>query len=198
MKKNLYLMRHGETLFNTLKKVQGACDSPLTEKGIQQAKKAHDYFTKNQITFDHAYASTQERACDTLEIVTDQMPYTRLKGLKEMNFGSFEGEHTYLQPKGPKNFETFYVQYGGEAAQSVRERIVATLTEIMNKSDHQNVIAVSHNGVSYYFLKEITKKPEQLPLAFPNCGIFVIEYDDQKGFSLIDIIDPMTEKSILE
>lgn len=30
----LYLMRHGETLFNTQKRVQGWCDSPLTEKGI--------------------------------------------------------------------------------------------------------------------------------------------------------------------
>lgn len=46
MIKKLYLMRHGETLFNVLKKVQGACDSPLTEKGIQQAKLARDFFKK--------------------------------------------------------------------------------------------------------------------------------------------------------
>ena len=30
----LYLIRHGETLFNTQKRVQGWCDSPLTENGI--------------------------------------------------------------------------------------------------------------------------------------------------------------------
>lgn len=30
-------MRHGETLFNVLHKIQGWCDSPLTSKGIQQA-----------------------------------------------------------------------------------------------------------------------------------------------------------------
>ncbi|MDN6419474.1 MAG: phosphoglycerate mutase family protein, partial [Lactiplantibacillus plantarum] len=34
MAKTLYMMRHGETLFNRLKKIQGACDSPLTPKGI--------------------------------------------------------------------------------------------------------------------------------------------------------------------
>ena len=28
----LYLMRHGQTLFNTLNRIQGWCDSPLTEK----------------------------------------------------------------------------------------------------------------------------------------------------------------------
>ena len=36
--KKLYLMRHGQTLFNQLGKIQGACDSPLTEAGIRQAK----------------------------------------------------------------------------------------------------------------------------------------------------------------
>lgn len=33
MKKILYLMRHGETLFNVQRKIQGWCDSPLTENG---------------------------------------------------------------------------------------------------------------------------------------------------------------------
>jgi probable phosphoglycerate mutase len=32
--KDLYLMRHGETLFNIRRKIQGWCDSPLTENGI--------------------------------------------------------------------------------------------------------------------------------------------------------------------
>lgn len=34
----IYLVRHGQTLFNQQKKVQGWCDSPLTQEGIQQAK----------------------------------------------------------------------------------------------------------------------------------------------------------------
>lgn len=41
--KDLYLMRHGETLFNQRRKIQGWCDSPLTEKGIEQAQKAENY-----------------------------------------------------------------------------------------------------------------------------------------------------------
>ena len=83
MKKTLYLMRHGQTLFNLRKKIQGACDSPLTDEGKRQAKIAGLYFKENNIIFDHAYSSTQERASDTLEIVTDyKMPYERLKGIK--------------------------------------------------------------------------------------------------------------------
>ncbi|KTT85669.1 phosphoglycerate mutase, partial [Mammaliicoccus sciuri] len=38
MSKKLYLMRHGQTLFNEKKKIQGASDSPLTQLGIEQAR----------------------------------------------------------------------------------------------------------------------------------------------------------------
>lgn len=44
MTKTLYLMRHGETLFNQLGLIQGWCDSPLTTNGKQQAQAARDYF----------------------------------------------------------------------------------------------------------------------------------------------------------
>ncbi len=84
MTKTLYLVRHGQTYFNYYHKVQGRCDSPLNERGIRQVEMARDYFKKQGIHFDKAFSSTQERACDTLEIITDhQMPYTRLKDLRE-------------------------------------------------------------------------------------------------------------------
>ena len=56
MKKTLYLMRHGQTIFNQLHNIQGWCDSPLTPLGIAQAKHAAHYFADNQITFDHVYS----------------------------------------------------------------------------------------------------------------------------------------------
>lgn len=100
MKKTLYLIRHGQTLFNQRKKIQGFCDAPLTELGIKQAKIAGSYFKENNITFDQAYSSTSERASDTLELITDKS-YQRLKGLKEWNFGTFEGESEDLNPPLP-------------------------------------------------------------------------------------------------
>ena len=51
MKKTLYLMRHGQTLFNARKKIQGWCDAPLTELGIKQAKIAGKYFKNDVIVF---------------------------------------------------------------------------------------------------------------------------------------------------
>lgn len=83
MSKILYLMRHGQTMFNLRGKVQGASDSPLTKLGISQAKQAGHYFKHNHITFDEAYSSSSERACDTLENVLPDQAYQRNKGLKE-------------------------------------------------------------------------------------------------------------------
>lgn len=70
--KHLYLMRHGETLFNQRRKIQGWCDSPLTDNGIEQAKAAKKIL--QNVQFDHCYSSTAERCCDTLELVTS-LPY---------------------------------------------------------------------------------------------------------------------------
>lgn len=102
MGKKLYLVRHGETQFNVEHRVQGWCDSPLTARGREQARTVGGYFEERGIAFDHAYCSTSERASDTLELMTS-MPYTRLRGLKEMNFGKLEGCRITCAPKRPRS-----------------------------------------------------------------------------------------------
>ena len=146
--KTLYFVRHGQTLFNRQKKIQGWCDSPLTDLGIRQAEYTGNYFKEKGIVFDHAYSSTSERCSDTLELMTD-MNYTRLKGLKEWNFGEFEGKDECLNPKGA--YGDFFVPYGGESQEEIRERIDTTIRGIMDQSDHQNVLIVSHGGALINF-----------------------------------------------
>ena len=188
MKKTLYLMRHGQTLFNLRKKIQGSCDSPLTDEGIRQAKVAGKYFRDKGIAFDAAYSSTQERACDTLEIVTDnKMKYERLKGLKEWNFGLFEGESEDLNPKHPneKTYGDFFVNFGGESNKDVEKRMHETLTQIMEKDGNNTVLAVSHGGACYtFFLKHAPGVPFT---GLPNCAIFKYEYENGK-FTFIELI----------
>ncbi len=188
--KTLYLVRHGETLFNTQGKVQGWCDSPLTERGRAQAASVRRYLEAEGVQLDHAYCSTQERACDTLEIACD-LPYTRLKGIKEMNFGEFEGAPGYLQPHGPAWYETFYEQFGGESASQVSARMIGTLREVMEKGDHQNVIAVSHNGSIFYFLRDVWREEfGEQPIQLPNCAVLVFDFSKEDGFVFRKLVDP--------
>lgn len=187
MKKIFYLMRHGQTLFNVRRKMQGACDSPLTELGIKQCDEGAKYF--ENIELDHLYSSTSERASDTLEIVTgNKMPYTRVKALKEMSFGLFEGESEDLSPK--EDYENFFVKYGGESADTVRKRVVKACIEIMEKEDHENILAVSHGLCCLYFMKEwVEDISEATKGGLPNCTIFKYEYENKK-FTLVDVIRP--------
>lgn len=188
MKKRLYLMRHGQTMFNEQKRIQGWCDSPLTELGKRQALAAAQYFKDQGIQFDHAYSSTSERCCDTLELVTD-MPYTRLKGLKEVFYGQLEAESERLACKDPERAVTYYLQFGGESTDQVRDRMTETLTEIMEKGDHYSVLAVSHGGACFNFLKGVQDPSEELKKGFTNCCIFIYDYEDGK-FSLEKVERP--------
>lgn len=187
MKKTFYMMRHGQTLFNVRRKIQGACDSPLTQLGIRQAKGAAAYFA--DIELDHLYSSTSERCCDTLELVTQgRGPYTRLKGLKEMNFGIYEGESEDLNPNRV-TFEDFFVAYGGESRSMVRERMVKTCIDIMEQADHHNVLAVSHAGSCLHFLNAWQDSSEVLKEGFSNCCILKYEYEN-RTFTLVEVIRP--------
>ena len=186
MKKILYLMRHGQTLFNLRRKVQGVCDSPLTELGIEQAKVAGKYFKDNNITFDYAYSSTSERACDTLELVAD-INYTRVKGLKEWNFGVFEGESEDLNPQLP--YRDFFVKYGGEDEFEMRKRVSDTLLDIMKRENHNTVLAVSHGAVLGQFMLNWEHKTEvRRKERIANCCILKFEFENEE-FKLLEIIN---------
>lgn len=77
MVKTFYLMRHGQTRFNVQGRIQGACDSPLTDEGIEQDKAARRYFEQEGISFTRVYSSTQERDCDTAKLATGRVDYIR-------------------------------------------------------------------------------------------------------------------------
>ena len=194
MAKTLYLMRHGQTFFNQEGLVQGACDSPLTELGQDQAHQAGTYLKERGIRFGQLYSSTQEQASDTLELVSGRTDYTRLKGIKEWNFGLFEAQPERLQPKfrpGATSFEDLFVSYGGEGVDQVGERMLVTLTEIMEQAGAEPVLAVSHGGAMWAFYLKIAAQALDPKVRFGNCAI--CHYHYEKGyFRLAEVIDPLT------
>ncbi len=192
MKKTLYLMRHGQTLFNKLGKIQGACDSPLTDEGVKQATIAKKYFDDNKIKIDSFYSSTQERASETLEIIIGNTNYTRVKGIKEWNFGLFEGESEKLNPKrkeGETSYGDSFVPYGGESSKEVQQRMVNTLTNIMNTDDkHESVLVVSHGGSMYLFIQAWLEYEKVTSISYSNCCILKFSFEQNK-FTFIEAIN---------
>ena len=185
MERQLYLVRHAETMFNVKGLIQGWCDSPLTERGWEQARRAGAYLKRAGVAFDHAYASSLTRTQRTIECLTD-LPYTCEDGLREWFFGTFEAEHSNLM--FPKPWGDFFKRFGGEGQLEVRERMVATLTDIMRRPGHERVLAVSSGSSSREFLAEALGLADSTEVDLPgNCAIMVFAFDGER-FALDRVI----------
>ena len=112
MNKDLYLVRHGQTIFNLKRIIQGWSDSPLTQLGCDQAARAGMFLRARGIEPDHAYTSTLHRTEQTIANLWPGLAYERLDGLREWFFGDFEAERVMLMPERP--WRDFYRQFGGE------------------------------------------------------------------------------------
>ncbi|PMC79450.1 histidine phosphatase family protein [Aerococcus viridans] len=189
MTTRIYMMRHGQALFNVLHKIQGGSDSPLTAKGIRQAEIARDHFEREGITFDVAYASTSERASDTLEIILGQNKgYHRLKSLKEWNFGTFEAESEHLNP--PLPYGDFFAGYQGEREADVRNRISKAVKNIADNHLDQTILIVSHGGAIAQFFKDKTNFEGSISkdIGFTNCSALIFDYQDGE-FEYKDVLN---------
>ncbi|TFG15948.1 MAG: 2,3-diphosphoglycerate-dependent phosphoglycerate mutase [Promethearchaeota archaeon] len=94
--KKLVLLRHGESIWNKENKFTGWTDVDLSEKGIEEAKKAGEILKKEGYTFDVAYTSVLKRGIRTLWIVLDEMdlmwiPVYRSWRLNERHYGALQG-----------------------------------------------------------------------------------------------------------
>ncbi|WP_125608273.1 histidine phosphatase family protein [Lapidilactobacillus bayanensis] len=188
MPKTIYLMRHGETLFNVLGKIQGQCDSPLTAAGIKQAEQAAHFF--DGIDIDHVYSSPLERCCDTTEIILqNRLTYQRDHGLKEMGYGMYEAESKNLLPQSPLAYQDSFVPFGGEATSAVQERMVATLTKIIMRPEHNQVLVVSHGDAIFNFLRSFMDPMPEWQRGFTNCIIFKLHFTEGR-FTLVQVIRP--------
>lgn len=173
--RTIYLVRHGQTLFNVHHKIQGTCDSPLTPLGREQAKAVKDFFNQNGIHFDQAFCSTQERASDTLEIITNrQMSYIRIRNLHEKSHGEYEGQDEFMLP-WRRGFSR--INAAMESDKHVAQRMQAAMVEIIDKTKNDDtILVVGHGTALRLFVQTINPKFE----GFDNCGVVKIQAKDGK------------------
>lgn len=94
--KKIVLLRHGESTWNQENRFTGWTDVDLSEKGLQEAKKAGEVLKKEGFVFDLAYTSVLKRAIRTLWITLDQMdlmwiPVYNSWRLNERHYGALQG-----------------------------------------------------------------------------------------------------------
>jgi probable phosphoglycerate mutase len=85
---DLYLMRHGQTVWNAEGRMQGKLDSPLTDLGIAQAQAQARLIAGVEA---RRFASPQGRAQQTARIVFAGEPFETDARLAEIDIGDFSG-----------------------------------------------------------------------------------------------------------
>jgi len=156
--KKLYLLRHGQTEFNVKKLVQGRCDSPLTDLGRKQAGMAAAWLKSHDVVPDKVVSSPLGRAMDTAQLVATELlgpdaAVEPCEGIIERCYGSFEeGPHGAL-PTDVWDPGEDLVPFGGEGSRALQERMVGTLTNLMDYEDTETLLAVSHGSASRQFIK---------------------------------------------
>lgn len=93
---NLVLLRHGESTWNRENRFTGWTDVDLTERGIDEARRAGRLLNEEGFSFDIAYTSLLKRAIRTLWIVLDELdemwiPVYRCWRLNERHYGALQG-----------------------------------------------------------------------------------------------------------
>ena len=81
----IYLLRHGRTEYNVQKRYQGQRDIPLSVESAAKLRRA-------DFSPEIVYVTPLQRTSQTAKILFPEAKLVPVEGLKEMNFGRFEGQ----------------------------------------------------------------------------------------------------------
>lgn len=189
----VYLLRHGETPWNSEKKIQGSTEwVDLSATGVELAERTRDGLLAEGLEFDRIFSSPLLRALHTARIIGDgfgMTPETDAR-LQEMNFGKYEGtcmlegkfadENIRACFKDPPSF----VPDGGESFDDVLSRagdfIEKAILPLEGKAGR--VLAVSHGAFMRSFTRYVTGRPlkDYWQGVQPNCCVHVFDVSGGK------------------
>ena len=94
----LVLIRHGQSEWNLSNQFTGWVDVNLSEKGVEEAKKAGRLIKEHGLEFDQAYTSLLTRAIKTLHFALEEsgqlwIPETKTWRLNERHYGALQGKN---------------------------------------------------------------------------------------------------------
>lgn len=137
------LIRHGETEWNRLGKIQGRTDIPLNKTGEKQAKQCSVLLERSE--WDFIVTSPLQRAKKTAEIMNEriQLPILEMNVFQERDYGEAEGmEREHREALFPTRA---YPKM--ETREQLNNRVKEGLQYIETTYTDKNILLVSHGGV---------------------------------------------------
>ena len=177
----LFVVRHGETDWNSKMMACGVSEASLTEKGKGQAKELAERLAseqdKNKISF--IYVSPLKRAVATAAYIEKTLGIKAKidERLKEINFGTFEGED-WRKPEFLKITDNPFFRFPqGESLVQIAHHAYGMIEEVKAKHKNENVLFVCHGMISTmictYF--KSYSKDELEKIEIKNCQLLEFE-----------------------
>lgn len=185
----LYIIRHGETSWNTQLRLQGQTDIALNENGRSLAVVTGRAL--REIPFDLAITSPLCRAVETAELVLGgrSIPLIREERIREISFGEMEGRKMTREEREDPSSE-FYAFFhapheyvppkGGETIDELYARTGSFLEELKGRSEWygKTILVSSHGAAVRALLANITRcarKDFWAGRVPPNCSVAIVE-----------------------
>ena len=183
----LYLIRHGETDWNKVRRLQGSSDISLNACGRKLAELTRDGL--KQIPFDAAYSSPLDRAAETGKIILKgrNLSLHMDSRLAEVDFGEYEGirEQELRDRQDPfmdffDNPENFRKKGGAENHRDVINRAVAFLEDVVLPAEekYKHMVIFSHGAWIHALLTKLYHRKIRDFWHAPrqeNCGVSTVE-----------------------
>jgi len=173
---HLFLVRHGTTQWIEERRVQGATDSPLSDRGLEEARCAAQNLA--EIPFDAVFCSPMGRARQTAAVICGarNLPIEYLDELHEIDLGIYEG-YAYVEP--PQGGLTRWMkiklaammliaQVSGESIARVKKRAAHAWEKISAAQPGGRVLVVAHGFILNALLAHLLPKEEYRRLKFVN------------------------------
>ncbi len=180
----LIIVRHGETEENKQGIIQGHLPGTLSEEGIVQARKIANRLKDEKI--DYVFSSDSDRAKHTAEEIIkfhQDIPFELKEELRERRYGDFEGQKKEeVKTKEIWN-DSLIVKYGGESPEEVTKRIVDLKDEFLQNFNGKRILIVTHNAITNFLLKNLTKEYSKIRLG--NTSMTIFEFDENKEPKLV-------------
>ncbi len=177
-----YVVRHGQSVANARRVVQGLRDFPLDDCGRAQAAALGAWFKDKGI--DTVLASPLVRAAETADILCAKLGLPRpelRQELREIDVGRFSGlDLDEAKDRFPEDFAAFErLSWEGvpdaERAADVYHRAVCAWSVLRDRAlaGSRRIVCVSHGGLIQWLVRATFGTRTWMPLLpTGNCGIF--------------------------
>ena len=151
----IILLRHGETTWNIEGRYQGQEDTPLSERGWDQGRKAA--LALKDVPIDRAISSPLSRSYETCRLAADfhHLPVMNDERLTEISHGLWEGIHAdEIEARYPEEFRLWHTRPDrvqmpeGENLEDVRKRAREAFDEYAKIYDGETVLVAAHDAVN--------------------------------------------------